>query len=209
MPLPEGGFREARTMVRRQTLRQALRQTLRQTLRPATLMLLSFPVLVGCAGMPSYSERATVTPSRYTTIENFSDVAISAEEVDGLLLDVADLLGVRLEAGKPKARIIVTTPSRIAGLYRAGAATLGGHAQAVGLYYPAASLVLVPYFDREILGHELAHYLTDHYLKSTPRGDWEKIAYRVQRQIGSHTRVAQGTAPVLVAERATPAPLVQ
>ena len=157
---------------------------LSRVLRVGALALCAAPVLVGCASV-SYRTEPLVSHSRFTTIENFSTDAITPEQVDGLLAEVAQILKVRLDPTKPKARVIVTTPGRIADLYRATSVVAAHGANAEGLYFPGASLVLVPYFYRTILGHELAHYLTDHYLKQTPRDDWERIAALVERKLPS------------------------
>ena len=52
-----------------------------------------------------------------------------------------------------------------------------------------ANLVLIPYYERTLLGHELAHYLTDHYLKSTPRRQWERIAHKVEDALPATPRM--------------------
>ena len=57
-------------------------------------------------------------------------------------------------------------------------------------YFPGANLVLVPRFDRPLLGHELAHYVTDHYLRDAPRSKWEWIASRVEHQLYAFKRPA-------------------
>jgi hypothetical protein len=146
-------------------------------------------VIVGCAGV-SYREHASVIHTRYATVENFSDEAITAEQVDGLVEEVADILKVTLDPGKPKVRILVTTPSRIAELHRRMTVVVAHGADAEALYFPGASLVLVPAYDRPILGHELAHYLTDHYLKATPRKDWERLAHMVEDKLPQTPRPA-------------------
>ena len=140
------------------------------------------PLIVGCAGV-TYRDRATASQTRYANVENFSDEVITAEQVDGLLEEVADILKVTLESRKPKVRIMVTSPGRIADLYRRVAAVAPHGSDAMALYVPGASLVMISSYDRTILGHELAHYLTDHYLKSVPRKDWEKVAYMVEDKL--------------------------
>jgi hypothetical protein len=135
--------------------------------------------VVGCAGV-AYREQSSLVHARYATVENFGDEAITADQVDGLLEEVAQILHVTLSPAVPRVRILVTSPTRIGDLYRqmVMVAPHGSHARA--LYVPRANLVLIPYYERSILGHELAHYLTDHYLKSTPRHDWERVAYSVE-----------------------------
>lgn len=165
--------------------------------------------LVGCAGV-SYRDRATVTHTRYGTVENFGDEEITAEQVDGLLEEVADILHVTLDPRKPKVRIMVVSPSRIAGMYR-DLMTVAAHgADASALYFPGASLVMVPYYDRALLGHELAHYVTDHYLKSTPRREWERIALRVEDALPSTARGAKRDVPASALASVAPvAPLAE
>jgi hypothetical protein len=170
-------------------------------LGPVSRLLTAVAVLLasGCVGV-AYRERATVAETRYATLENFSDREIDAEQVDGLLEEVAGVLHLRLEPGKPRVRIIVTSPARVAEVYRRAVTVAAHGADAVALYFPGANLVLVSEFDRAILGHELAHYLTDHYLKGTPRKDWERIARTVEDRLPRR-------APTLAAAP-TPGPVV-
>jgi hypothetical protein len=168
-------------------------------MRPSKILglaaLLGFlPLIVGCAGV-TYRERATVSQTRHATIENFSDEEITAEQVDGLLEEVAEILSVRLDPDKPKVRIMVTSPSRIADLYRHVMVVAAHGADAVALYFPGASLVMIASYDRTILGHELAHYLTDHYLKSTPRRNWERIAHMVEDKLPAAPRIVARRSP--------------
>lgn len=150
--------------------------------RPAHLGLaiLLFPLLAGCGALNAYRTESVLLHSRHTVIENFAVSEIDPREVDQLLLQVAQILEVRLEPTVPKPRIMVTSPDRISRFYGAGSAAFSGHTRVAALYFPGANLVLIPYFDRTILGHELAHYLTDHYLKNTPRDRWEDIAHSVE-----------------------------
>jgi hypothetical protein len=166
------------------------------------------PLLVGCAGL-SYRDQATASQTRYGTIENFSDEVITAEQVDGLLEEVADILKVTLEPGKPKVRIMVTSPGRISDIYRRVMTVAPFGADALALYLPGASLVMISSYDRTILGHELAHYLTDHYLKTAPRKDWEKIAYRVEDKLPTTPRMVarQSPGPDTLASQMTLAPI--
>lgn len=150
------------------------------------------PLATGCAGV-SYRAEPTTSATRYATIENFSDEPIAPEQVDGLLEEVAGILKVALDPSKPKVRILVVSPTRIADLYRSVAATAVHGARAAALYFPGASLILVPHYDRMLLGHELAHYLTDHYLKSVPRRDWEKIAHHVEDRLPARPPAAKRT----------------
>jgi hypothetical protein len=152
------------------------------------------PLIVSCAGV-GYRERSTVSHTRYATIENFSDEEITAEQVDGLLEEVADILEVALHPAKPKVRIMVTSSARIGDLYRRVVTVTLHGSDARALYFPGASLVVIPYYERRILGHELAHYLTDHYLKSTPRRSWERIAYMVEDALPSAARSVARRAP--------------
>lgn len=162
-----------------------------QIRRLAGLALLTAPLLVGCASsLNAYRPQADLVRTPYATIENFGTAAIDPEQVDALLLEVADLLKVTLSPAKPKVRIIVTSPDRIATLYGSAAGTLAGHSsQAEAAYFPGASLILIPAFDRVVLGHELAHYLTEHYL-TVARSQWEPIAYEIERKLGYAKRAA-------------------
>jgi len=58
-----------------------------------------------------------------------------------------------------------------------------------------SNFVAIPYYSRQILGHELAHYLTDHYLKSTPRRNWERIALMVEDALPDTPRVVTRRLP--------------
>jgi hypothetical protein len=72
---------------------------------------------------------------------------------------------------------------------------LGHGTDARALYFAGANLVVIPYYSRTILGHELAHYLTDQYLKATPRRNWERIAQMVEDALPLTAPVAR-PAPV-------------
>ena len=162
------------------------------------------PVVAGCAGV-SYREESKLSHTRYALIENFGDAEISAEQVDGLLEEVAEILDVELVRSKPKVRIVVRPSGDIAALFRQ-TTTIAGHGiEARALYFAGATLAVIPFYDRTILGHELAHYLTDHYLKATPRRDWEKIAYRVQDTLPLTAAIAKRPVPesVVTAQAAT------
>lgn len=166
-------------------------------LRRVGALIVLLEALVGCAELPSYRPTSVVTASRLTVIENFSTQAIDHEAVDQLLLEVADILDVRLDSAVPPPRIVVTEPGRIAELYDGAVTRWAEHLQAMALYFPGRRLVLIPYFDRTLLGHELAHYLTEYYL-SVPRAQWEPIARNVEWKLtlGAHRRrAAAGTAP--------------
>jgi hypothetical protein len=152
------------------------------------------PVVVGCADV-TYRERATLSHTRYAVIENFGDEDITAEQVDGLLEEVAQLLHVTLSPGKPKVRIMVMPANRIAELYQRIVTVVAHGGRARAIYLPGANVVAVPYYSRSILGHELAHYLTDHYLKSTPRRNWERIALRVEDALPAEPRTVARRAP--------------
>jgi len=153
------------------------------------------PLIVSCAGV-GYREHSTVSHTRYATIENFGDEEITAEQVDALIEEVADILEVALHPAKPKVRIMVTSSAQISDLYRRVVTVTLHGSDARALYFPGASLVVVPYYERRILGHELAHYLTDHYLKSTPRRSWERIAHRVEDALPGTARSVARRPPV-------------
>ena len=153
---------------------------LSKALRVLTPLVL-LPVVLGCAdGSLSYRDRSTVTRTWYATIENFCDEEITADQIDGLVEEVADVLHVTLDPKVPKVRVMVMPSGRISELYRQVTTVAPHGADARALYWPGANLVVVPYFSRMLLGHELAHYLTDQYLKSTPRRNWEHIAMMVE-----------------------------
>jgi hypothetical protein len=145
-----------------------------------TVVTLAFlPVIVGCAGV-EYRERSTLIHTRYATVENFGDGEITAEQIDGLLEEVAAILQVSLLPDVPKVRVMVMPAGRISELYRRVGEVASHGTDARALYLPGANLVAVPQYSRTLLGHELAHYLTDHYLRSTPRRSWERIAVKVE-----------------------------
>lgn len=166
-------------------------------------------LVTGCAGV-DYRERSTLVHTRYATLENYGDEPITVEQVDDLLEEVAELLHVTLRPGVPRVRIMVTTPTRITEVYQrvVTVAAHWGHPRAV--YIPGANLVMIPYYERSILGHELAHYLTDHYLKGTPRREWERVACMVEDTLPTTPRAVarRAPAPDAVAVRTLVAPLV-
>ena len=149
------------------------------TLRILASLGVALPVIAGCAGA-GYREHSTLTHTRYAAIENFGDEEITAEQVDGLLEEVAEILAVELRPGTPKARIMVKSLGDIALLSRRTGGVAGHGTECGALYFAGANLVVIPYYSRTILGHELAHYLTDHYLKSAPPRHWERIAQEVE-----------------------------
>jgi hypothetical protein len=148
-------------------------------LRPVGALAFLLPVLVSCAGLPAYHPDPVSVSSRLTVIDNFSTEAIDPEAVDALLIEVADILDVQLDPAVTPPRIVVTEPGRIAQLYDGTAARFPGDLRAMSLYYPGRALIRIPRFDRILLGHELAHYLTDFYL-GVPRAKWEGIAQKVE-----------------------------
>jgi hypothetical protein len=152
---------------------------LRGSLRILASIGVALPLVAGCAGI-SYRDRSTLSHTRYATIENFGDEEITAEQVDGLLEEVAGILDVKLDPTKPKVRIMVRSVAEIRELRRGYAGTAAHWSETRALYFAGANLVVIPYYSRTVLGHELAHYLTDHYLKSTPRRLWERIALDVE-----------------------------
>jgi hypothetical protein len=143
----------------------------------------------------NYREQSTVSQTRYATVESFSDEVITAEQVDGLLEEVADIMKITLDESRPRVRILVTTSGRIAELYRRVVTVAPHGADAQALYFPGANLVVIPYYSRTLLGHELAHYLTDHYLKSAPRRSWERIAQAVEDALPEAPRTVARRAP--------------
>ena len=162
------------------------------------------PVLLGCADV-TYQERSTLFHTRYSAVENFGDEQIADEQIDALLEEVATILDVTLQPSTPKVRIMVMPSGRIADLYRQVATVTPHGADARALYLPGANVVAISHFSRTVLGHELAHYLTDHYLRSTPRANWERIALMVEDALPSSPRIVARRAPGLDAFAARPA----
>jgi hypothetical protein len=154
----------------------------------ALVTVLLVPLFVGCAEV-SYRERSTIAHTRYATLQDYGAEPVTAERIDDLLEEVADLLNVTLDPKVPKVRVMVMPASRIAELYRKIQTVAPHGADARAFYLPRASVIAVPYYTRTILGHELAHYLTDHYLKSTPRQSWERIALRVEDELPDRPRL--------------------
>ena len=157
-----------------------------------TCALLILPALIGCATKNTYrlNLEPVVTQSQFAIIQNFGTADIDPSKVDALLGEVADMLGVTLDPSVRKLRIVVTAPENIAGLALAVNSTPSGNVSAMSpgryveaLYLPKVSVALIPYFDRVTLGHELAHYVTDHYLRGTPLAQWEPIADRVEQKL--------------------------
>ena len=66
--------------------------------------------------------------------------------------------------------------------------------------------VMISCFDRAILGHELAHSLTDHDLRQTPRDRWELPAEMVERTLPSTAPAVPPRASPLGPRRAPPSP---
>ncbi len=160
--------------------------------RIGLICLLTFPLLAGCASLNAYRTESVLIQSRFTTIENYSNSGIDPEQVDQLLLQVAEILRVQLNPAAQKPRIVVTDPDRITRFYTTESATFPGPVRAAALYFPGTSLILIPYFDRTYLGHELAHYFSDHYLKA-PRSEWEGIAHAVEWRLLTAKPVPTGT----------------
>ena len=148
------------------------------TLRIVASLAVVLPIIVGCAGV-NYREQSTLTHTYYATVENFGDEEITALQVDGLLEEVAEILDITLDPAKPRVRIVVRSPNYIQAIAES-VAIAGYGSKTRALYLTGANLVVIPYYSRTLLGHELAHYLTDHYLKSTPRRNWEGIARKVE-----------------------------
>jgi len=151
---------------------------------PAVFFVLLICQLLAACGssVHAYRTESILLHGRFAIIESYATSPINPEEVDELLVQVAHILGVRVDPIARKPRIVVTTPDRIGRLHGAGAAGFPGHGHAAALYFPRANLILIPYFDRTLLGHELAHYVSDLYLK-IPRAQWEEIAHWVERQL--------------------------
>jgi hypothetical protein len=152
------------------------------------------PVVLGCADV-NYRERSALSHSRFATVENFGDENISAEQIDDLLEEVAEILNVTLSANKPKVRVMVMSSGRIADLFRQVVTAAPHGADARAFYLPGASLIAIPHYSRSVLGHEMAHYLTEHYLQSTPRHSWERIALMVEDALPDTPRIVARRSP--------------
>ena len=152
------------------------------------------PVVLGCADV-TYQDRSALSHTRYAAVENFGDEQITGEQVDSLLEEVAAILDVTLLPSTPKVRIMVMSPGRIADLYRQVVTVAPHGADARALYLPGANVVAISQYSRTILGHELAHYLTDNYLKSTPRWNWERIALMVEDALPSTPPIVARRSP--------------
>ena len=100
----------------------------------------SAPVVLGCADV-AYQERSALTHTRYATVENFGKEQITAEQVDTLLEEVAEILDVTLLPSTPKVRIMVMSSARIADLYRQIVTVAPHGADARALYLPGANVV--------------------------------------------------------------------
>ena len=170
-----------------------------------TFALLILPTLIGCATKNTYrlDLAPVVTQSEFAIIQNFGTADIDPSKVDALLAEVADMLGVTLDHSVRKVRIVVTAPDNITGLALAINSTPSGKVSAMSpgryveaLYLPKASVAMIPYFDRGILGHELAHYVTDHYLTQTPLAQWEHIADRVEQKLWMTKSTPPSPAPL-------------
>jgi hypothetical protein len=177
------------------------------TLRIVASLGVALPVIVGCAGV-GYREQSTLSHTRYATIENYGDEEITAEQVDGLLEEVAEILDVRLRPGTPKVRIMVRSLGDIALLSRRTGNAASHGTECGALYFAGANLVVIPYYSRTILGHELAHYVTDHYLKATPRRHWERIAQKVEDALPLSAPVARRPSVPDVSVRALAVPVL-
>jgi hypothetical protein len=141
------------------------------------------PTLEGCAGRTLYLPTPAVQDGRYVTIINFSDRAISPDEADDIFLLVARLMNVTLSRSRPRPHIHIVSPTQIQREYlRFYPYARTGEGIAVALYLPALQRVLLPYFDRTILAHELAHYFVSEYFW-VPRSQWEEIAEDVATKL--------------------------
>jgi hypothetical protein len=178
---------------------------LTRTLHRVLVTALGLVALTGCASLNAYRPQAERLEGRFVSIQNYGTAPVDPAAVDDLLVEVAAILDVTLDPAKPKARVMVTSPDRIATMHRAAAASAPGGSYAVALYFPGG-LVMVPHVDRALLGHELAHYVTDRYLPGVARSDWEDVAERVERQLArAKRRVPTVTAAAKAGPDAGPA----
>lgn len=158
--------------------------------RLLALSLLLIPLLLqGCLGGIQYHFSAAIQDGRHAVIFNFSDRAVSPDQVDDLYLEVARLMGITPNSSKPRPQVLLVSPVEIHKRYlslRPSAKTQGGIA--VALYIPHEDKILIPRFDRTLLSHELAHHFTFQYL-SAPRSKWEQIADEITGKIQSNERI--------------------
>lgn len=99
--------------------------------------------------------------------------------MDALYLDVARLMGITLNTSKPRPLVLIVSPAQIHQEFlRLGPSAKTQAGIAIALYILYANKILIPYFDRTLLTHELAHYFIFHYL-SALRAQWEVIADKV------------------------------
>ena len=150
-------------------------------------------VVLGGADV-AYGERSALSHTRYAIVESFGEEQITAEQVDTLLEEIAEILDVTL-LPTPEVRIMVMSSARIADLYRQFAMVAPHGADARALYLPGANLVAISHYGRMVLGHELAHYLPDQYLKLPPRRNWERIAVMVEDALPSTPRIEARRTP--------------
>jgi hypothetical protein len=152
------------------------------------------PVVLGGADV-AYGERSALSHTQYAIVENFGEEQITAEQVDTLLEEIAEILDVTLLPSTPEVRIMVMSSARIADLYRQSAMVAPHGADARALYLPGANLVAISHYGRMVLGHELAHDLPDQYLKLSPRRNWERIAVMVEDALPSTPRIKARRTP--------------
>lgn len=147
------------------------------------LPLLLLPLLLqGCLSHVQYLTSPGIQAGLHADIVNFSNSEIAPEKVDALYLEVARLMGITPNTSKPRPQVLVVSPTQIHQEYlRLGRSAKAQDGIAIALYIPHANKILIPYFDRTLLTHELAHYFTFNYL-SAPRSQWEAIADRVVNQ---------------------------
>jgi hypothetical protein len=170
----------------------------------ALALLVSPLLVVGCGGLHAYRPEPEVIRSRYTTIVNYSTVPVDPDQVDAVLVEVAEVLAVQLDLAVPPPHIVVTTPTRIANLYEPDGGRSAWSPRALALYLPGARVAMIPYFDRSLLGYVLAPYVTEHYL-TAPRADWEGIARSVEWKL-TFARETNGARATALSNRAPAAP---
>ncbi len=140
---------------------------------------LSMLLTEGCIANIQYRSSPTVQRGDYNEIFNFSDSAIDHKIVDELYLKVANVMNVTPDKSKPRPKVQVVSPAEIHNEYlRLWPSAKYRSDIALALYIPHENKILIPYFDRKLLAHELAHYFTFHYM-SVSRSKWEEIADKV------------------------------
>ena len=146
-------------------------------LRLFVLLVFLLPLLLeGCLGNTQYLPNPQIRSGAYVDIWNFSDSEINPKEVDKLYRKVARLLNIVPDPSILRPQVLLVPPAYIHERYlRTHPLTKTQDAHAIALYIASKDQILIPYFDRALLMHELVHYFSFHYIYA-PRLKWEEIA---------------------------------